>query len=175
MLSIPDERIADDELGAVRMAAAVGHADELLHFLKRRVGCPQDAADLRQETLLRLSRAGAAPIGNVRSYLFQVARHLIADRAREQRRDAGSTASAADENIACEQPGPARIAESASEIEALKRVLATLPERQRLALLWTRLDGLTLCEVGKRLGVSESMASRYVMRAIARCQDALEC
>ncbi len=146
----------------------------MLNFLKRRVGCPDEAADLSQGALLRVASDGPDQVHNVRSYLFQVARNLVVDRSRARRREDVWAEPQAVGQIACEAPGPDRCAESASELEALRRAVAQLPERQRLALLWTRLDGLTLKQVGERLGVSESMAGRYVTRALARCQEMLD-
>jgi RNA polymerase sigma-70 factor (ECF subfamily) len=175
MASVPGKELAEDAGAAARMVAAAGHADELLNFLKRRVGCPHEAADLRQEALLRMGSATASPVRDIRAYLFQVARNLMADRSRTLRREApGAMSEHSSHALASEAPGPDRCAEGASELAALRRAIASLPERQRLALLWTRLDGLTLRLVGERLGVSESMAGRYVTQALARCQEMLD-
>ncbi|WEK45173.1 MAG: sigma-70 family RNA polymerase sigma factor [Candidatus Andeanibacterium colombiense] len=165
---------AEEAQGAERMAAAARHGDELFHFLRRRVGSPDDAEDLRQEALLRIGQAGAGSVHNIRSYLFQVARNLIVDRSRARRKEVQWHAPGAEAAVPCDAPGPDRCAESASDLASLREAVAGLPEKQRLALLWTRLDGVTLKEVGKRLGVSESMAGRYVAQALARCQEVLD-
>ncbi|WP_416637190.1 RNA polymerase sigma factor [Pseudomonas sp. OHS18] len=61
------------------------HAGELLRFLTRQLKCSELAADLRQETWLRFQRRGADEVGNLRAFLYRIARNLIIDHQRQQR------------------------------------------------------------------------------------------
>lgn len=148
------------------------HADEILGFLRRRVGCPQRAADLRQEVYLRLRQAlQEESVGNPRAYLYRIALNLLVDARRQQTLERGLFDKTGDDaRLCCPAPTPEAAAASDDELNQLQLALAELPGQQRDALLWYRLDGLTLREIGERLHVSESMAGRYVNRALAYCE-----
>ncbi|MEJ0037928.1 MAG: RNA polymerase sigma factor [Gammaproteobacteria bacterium] len=169
--------VADEKesLIRLRLAEASTHSDELLGFLRRRVGDAESAADLRQEVFLRLASAGPAPIADLRAYLFSIARRCLVDRYRSRRAEVSLDSQRADgrDTHACEAPGPQRVVESANELAELKVALGQLSAPLRQSLLWYQIDGVTLREIGKRLGVSESMAGRYVKQAMKHCQGHL--
>jgi len=52
-----------------------------------------------------------------------------------------------------------------AEVDAIERALATLPERQRTALLLSDRMGLTGTEVAETLGISEGAARVLIHRA----------
>ena len=58
---------------------------------------------------------------------------------------------------ACPRPNPEDEAEAAQFNTRLRVAIATLPERQRRVIEWTR-EGMSLLEAGKILGVTESRA-----------------
>lgn len=148
------------------------HAGELLRFLTRQVKCSELAADLRQETWLRFQRRGNDDVGNLRAFLYRIARNLVIDHLRQQQaRPAPEDVSV---ELASEQPGPEQIVADAQQLGRLQGILADLPPHLRQALLWNRLDGLTQKEIGQRLGVSESMAGRYILKALEHCQQKMD-
>jgi RNA polymerase sigma factor (sigma-70 family) len=53
-------------------------------------------------------------------------------------------------------------------------VVLALPEKERLALLWFKLKGLSHAEIGARLGVSRHNVPNYLARALAKCAVAME-
>jgi len=69
------------------MKAWKKHEHELLCWLLRQVGNEADADDLIQETFLRAIRQHGkfCAIVNARAWLFEVARHLLIDKSRQQR------------------------------------------------------------------------------------------
>lgn len=156
-----------------RMEMAHSYSTELLRFLRHRVGSTDDASDLCQETFVRMARSSPAPIENLRAYVFRVARNLSEDFLRSERRRNGYIVADVHEGLAADQPCPEQAAFSKREIKRLRSALASLPERQRVALLLYRLEGLPLREIAARLNVSESMASRYVAAALRHCEAKL--
>ncbi len=149
------------------------HSGELLRFLTRQVKCSELAADLRQETWLRFRRREAGEeIGNLRAFLYRIARNLIIDHRRQQ--DSRPAQEEISPELASEQPDPERVASDSQRLERLQTILQGLPEHLRQALLWNRLDGLTQKEIGERLGVSESMAGRYILKALEHCQQHMD-
>jgi len=166
---------ADDSL-----SEAYGrHSDELLSFLRRNVRCPHQAADLRQEVYLRFRQVPRLErIGDVRAYLYRIARNLIIDQRRQRKVERAlfdSSTDAREQELSSTVSAPATeaVAAGLSDVAQLQAALAELPAAHRNALLWYRLHGLTLRQIGDRLGVSESMAGRYVNKALEHCQDRL--
>ncbi len=148
------------------------HAGELLRFLTRQLKCSELAADLRQETWLRFQRRGADEVGNLRAFLYRIARNLVIDHQRQQQ--ARPQEEDVSVELASELPGPEQIAGDVQQLARLQDILQDLPAHLRQALLWNRLEGLTQKEIGQRLGVSESMAGRYILKALEHCQQKMD-
>ena len=72
------------------------------------------------------------------------------------------------------------VADPADEIDARQRLervcreLEAISPRACATLIMYRCEGLTLQEIGDRLGVSRPMARKYLLRAIAYCDQHLE-
>lgn len=148
------------------------HSGELLRFFTRQTRCSELAADLRQETWLRLQGRPTEEIGNVRAFLYRIARNLLIDHHRQQQSRPQLTL--LDETLESELPEPEQATEDSRRLARLQTLMEELPEHLRQALLWNRLDGMTQREIGERLGVSESMAGRYILKALEYCQERMD-
>src|SRR5574341_1350195 len=109
------------------------HEDAVRRFLAARCGDADLAADLFQETALRLVRAAGRldPRRNLKSYLFHVAAGVWRDEA---------TATPAD----------ARLLER-ELLGAVRRAVESLPAPQREVLELRQREGLTFREIAARL------------------------
>ncbi|MHB0777068.1 RNA polymerase sigma factor [Halomonas sp. WWR20] len=151
------------------------YSRELTGYLSRQLDCPDLAADLCHEVYLKLRRrAERTPLQNPRAYLFRVTRNLLIDYQRQYKAQPLTLALDAPELLlessAC---CPEAATSHAQRWASLQHALIQLPARQRQALLWHRLDGLTQREIGQRLDVSERMAGRYIQLALQHCRDRL--
>lgn len=151
------------------------HAPELSGFFHRRLGSPDQAADLCQEVYLRLrrlERAGdVSALRDPRAFLFRIARNLLIDHLRQQRaRPATVALHDPDLRLESDAPTPEAAASSAQTLAGVQAALTELPDHVRQALLWHRLEGLSQREIGTRLGVSERMAGKYITRALSHCR-----
>lgn len=148
------------------------HAGDLAGYLRRQLPCPHLAEDLCQEVFLRLGQhPEPTRLEEPRAYLFRIARNLLIDHHRRRRsRPLDQPLDDPELCLACPRSCPERDADRALCRKALDTALASLPPRLRQALIWHRLEGLTQAEIGRRLGVSERMAGRYVAQAIEHCQ-----
>ncbi len=148
------------------------HAGDLAGYLRRQLACPDLAEDLCQDVFLRIGQQREPEaLAQPRAYLFRIARNLIVDHHR--RRRARPLSQPLDDHapcLACPRACPETAADHALCLKGLRAALADLPPRQRQALVWHRLEGLTQAEIGRRLGVSERMAGRYVAQAIEHCR-----
>ena len=58
--------------------------------------------------------------------------------------------------------------------EALRPLLAALPERDRTVLMLRFFEGLTQTQIAERVGVSQMHVSRLLAKSLARLRDQLQ-
>ena len=134
------------------------HRHAVHAYFVGRVADPELAADLLQETFLRvwrrLTEVGPLAGDQQRAWIFTVARNLTIDSYRA--RAARQTAEAALRDQAATQettvPGPHRQAELAEQVARLDAAVGDLPEEQRVILSMATAGGLTSREIGEALG-----------------------
>jgi RNA polymerase sigma-70 factor (ECF subfamily) len=146
------------ELTARLLPKALGHAGRVL-------GDRAEAEDVAQEAMMRLWRAAAGwrqdGTAEPATWLYRVVANLCVDRLRR----AGRTDPHDDPDIAADgAPGiEARMVE-ADRMAALDAALATLPERQRQAVVLRHIEGLSNPEIAEILDVGveavESLTAR---------------
>jgi RNA polymerase sigma factor (sigma-70 family) len=153
------------------------HGRQLRRFLAlhlRRASA--DVPDLFQEIFLRLLRIkDHEAIRNPQAYLYTIANHVLHQHSLQR---AGQPESMDPLEVASSSeqatvPDPAEELELAEQLEALGKELLALSPRAYAALVMYRCEGMTLMEIGERLGVSHVMARRYLARAIAYCDERL--
>ncbi|KIQ02458.1 MULTISPECIES: sigma-70 family RNA polymerase sigma factor [Pseudomonas] len=146
------------------------HHGWLQQFLRRRLGNSADAADLVQDTFVRLllrpcrfdSHSGE------RSYLATIARGLSIDHWRRKQLEQAwlSTLASRPQEL---QPSPEQAALIIETLHEVDTMLLRLPERVRQAFLLAQLDGLPYREIAVQLGVSERMVKKYLAQALLHC------
>lgn len=146
-----------------------------LHLLAyRRLSDRDAAADVVQDAFLRYASVSQPPhcrvIDNPRHFLWRIVLNLVADLRRHRLRQGHhmDLDDVADWH-ADPQPSAEQVLESRRQLRRLRAALNELPDNCRRALLLNRLEGLTHAEIGERLGVSASMVSKYIMRALKHC------
>ncbi|BBU44244.1 sigma-70 family RNA polymerase sigma factor [Pseudomonas monteilii] len=159
------------------LASFQEHYDDLLQFLTRRMSDRQRAADVAQETYLKLVKIDeqALPVLHARSFIFRVAGNLAIDALRREQRLAAShdDCDGAGE-LACPAPAPEAMLLAWERLQILDDALLKLPDNARQALLLNRVEGLTQAQIAQRLGVSESMVAKYIGQALRHCRDWLK-
>ena len=146
------------------------HNGWLLRWLRGKLSCADQAADLAQETFLRLltTPADAPSLREPRAYLTTVAKRLVIDHYRHQ-----SLMQAWHETLAQlpEQlaPSPEDRLELLQTLDRIDRMLDGLGAKVRAAFLLAQLEGLTYAEIAIRLDTSERTVKRYMVQAFARC------
>jgi RNA polymerase sigma factor (sigma-70 family) len=148
---------------------------DLLRFLTRRTGDADRAADLAQDTYLKLAVSPAGEeIRNPRAYVYRVAGNLAIDMLRRDGRVANDfIASEQADAVADPAPSPEASAVGRERLRLVEAALDELPSNPRLALLMHRVEGKGFAEIARRLGVSESMVAKYIAQALRHCRDRL--
>ncbi len=145
------------------------HRAWLYHWLRKRLGCPHHAADLLQDTYLRILVSGQTPSPEqARPHLMQIAKGLVIDRYRRQQIEQAYLAALA-QHPEASSPSPET---RAIVLEALLRICATLdglPPKARETFILSRFEGLTYTEIASRLGVSTASVRKYMHKAAAAC------
>ncbi|MEM9439390.1 MAG: RNA polymerase sigma factor [Pseudomonadota bacterium] len=150
------------------------HSAELRRYLTRRVACAQTAADLTHEAFAKLIKAGPVEaLENPRAYIYKIASNLLADHFRGLQREGHVDSLDQHDGLFDDTPGPERAVLSKDQLYRLQQVIGILPRRQRDVLVMHKFEGLNYSQIAERLGISKNTVMVHMMRALARCRDAL--
>jgi len=138
----------------------IRHARDITFALRRRGLNAETAADLTQDTFVRVLVSPPAKTvtrHNPAAYLFRVARNLGIDHQRRERTLVHVDMSPEDfAAIADPAPSPEAVVYDRQKLTLTKAVLAELPGRTRVAFEMHRIDEMTIAEVAAELGLSTS-------------------
>jgi RNA polymerase sigma factor (sigma-70 family) len=148
----------------------VDNYEDFRRKLTRRLGSDDLARETLHDLYLRMDRP--QPIGVLRSpstYLLTAAVNLARDRLRTENRRARRVAVDALYDLIDENPGPDRLIEAQSDIEAFYKALSRLTPRQRAIVVAIRLEKLSRDEIAKRLNISRSLVQLELQRSLEFC------
>ncbi|MEG1040090.1 MAG: sigma-70 family RNA polymerase sigma factor [Pseudomonas sp.] len=161
---------SDDTLGTADLALLYRTHHSWLHgWLSCRLGCRENAADLAQDTFVRLLKSRQiSPLREPRAYLSSIARGLMIDQYRRRELERAYLESIA---LLPEQEVPSEESRLLilDALERIDRMLSTLKPRVRQAFLLAQLDGLSCPQIAKALGVSRATVERDLAKALQHC------
>jgi RNA polymerase sigma-70 factor (ECF subfamily) len=149
----------------------------LLAYLTRMSGSPTNAADLVQETFLRMHRARAtfAAGGAVLPWAYAIARNVALDHARAAKlRETERLPSDPGLELADRAGDAEAEAIAAQAASTVTRVLATLPATQRDAFILLRYEGLSVQDAAAVLGATPTAVKLRAFRAYEALRAALD-
>jgi RNA polymerase sigma-70 factor (ECF subfamily) len=157
------------------------HEANVRAWLARSRMSGEDIDDVIQEAYCRLSALdGFEAIDRPDAYFFSIARNLLASQMRRSKIvqiDAVAEIEAL--SPFDEAPSPERQVGARMELEKVRALLATLPERCRQIFEMRKIEGISQREIAERLGVTESMVEndgakgvRLILAAMRRQEDA---
>ncbi|QLF93339.1 sigma-70 family RNA polymerase sigma factor [Pseudomonas sp. ABC1] len=145
------------------------HNDWLRGWIRKRLDCSEQSADLTHDTFLQvLLRRKASELREPRAYLSSIARSLLIDRFRRRALEQAYLEALASRPEAL-QPSPeahSLVIETLLEIDSM---LDELGPRGREIFLMAQLDGMSLVGIGQHLGISTNTVRKHFVRAMARC------
>jgi RNA polymerase sigma-70 factor (ECF subfamily) len=141
--------------------------------LRQRTDCPHNAADLAQDTFVRvLLQRESKELREPRAFLATIARGLLVDhyrRASLERAYLDALANLPEPEV----PSPEARALVLETLVEIDRLLDGLKPRVREAFLLSQLDGLTYPQIAERMGLSISSIQQYMTQAFSHCYKAL--
>lgn len=149
---------------------------ELLNFLTRQVGDRDTAADLTQESFVRVlgAQSSGQAVLDMRALLYRTARNLVVDQYRraEVRRHDDLDALAEDQS----PPAPLHLQpeEALASQEIIHAYLATieaLPPRCREAFVLHVFDEMSHARIAEHMGISVSMVEKHIVRGMLACKQ----
>ncbi len=148
------------------------HHAWLQAWMRRRLGCPEQAADLSHDTFVRvLSSRKAFDLSEPRALLTTLAQRVLFSFWRRR-----SLEQAWVEALAAQPPEYALSAEDSAlvreAVEMLDGLLEGLPVRARQAFVLCRLEEMTHPQIAARLGVSLATVERDMRLAYRHCYAA---
>jgi RNA polymerase sigma factor (sigma-70 family) len=150
------------------------HHGWLYNWLWRKLGSPDEAADMAQDTFIRvLASKSAAILIEPRAYLSTIANGLVVNHWRRLSLERAYLAAL----IQCPEmtsPSPEQKALALETLFQVDAMLDCLSARAREAFLLSQLDGLTYIEIAARLGVSDRMVRKYMAQAMLQCMLLVE-
>ena len=149
------------------------HHSWLTGWLRRRLGCPDSAADLAQDTFIRvLSAREPAAIIEPRAFLTTLAKRVLFNHYRRQDLERAYLESLAQmpEMVAPSEEDKAIILQTLIELDQL---LDGLPRLVKRAFLLAQVDGLTYPQIAAELSISVATVKRHLHKAALRCYFAL--
>jgi len=134
---------------------------------------PQDVDDILQETFIRVLNSDAKQeIKSPKGYLFVVSRNLVLKKLIQQSKEIHTeiddALSETEEENTVEKELHLKL-----KFERFSKVLSSLPERNRRAILLRKLYCLSHKEIAKKMGVSVSSVEKYIANGLKQCKQSL--
>ncbi|MEJ2444194.1 MAG: sigma-70 family RNA polymerase sigma factor [Exilibacterium sp.] len=124
--------------------------------------------DVIQETYIRLHRIDFHTIENPKSYLFTVARNVVAEHASKKK--SVESELMYDLDLDKEVESPTTGVDEIEHMSSLTVLLRSLTTTQRKVLIMAKVQGKSHDEIAKELGVAEDTVTKHIYMAVVRCR-----
>jgi RNA polymerase sigma-70 factor (ECF subfamily) len=157
----------------------------IIHFLFRMVRNQAIAEELAQEVFLRVYRSRQSYRAEARftTWLYRIATNLAVNYARDTKReravrnvylDAPDEQTGTTPDVADDEPSVEQHLLREERMKAIRTHVMALPERQRIAVLMHKYQGMDYRQIGEVLKLSESATKSLLFRAYQTLRDKLK-
>ncbi len=150
------------------------HRRGLRGFLTARLRCEETAAELAQETFVRLLTLPLSAIRNPVGLLYGIAHNLAIDHHRAGSRQPLESEPTELDELPSPAPDPAEVAAVRQRLALVETAVSRLPPQCRRAFVLNRFEGLSQADVAKRMGISQQMAERHIAKALLHLRTQLD-
>jgi RNA polymerase sigma-70 factor, ECF subfamily len=177
-------RVAEGDEAGFNYLASKYHRP-MIHFLYRMVGNQAVAEELAQEVFLRVYRARSSYRAEARftTWLYRIATNLAVNHARDTRHERNAQTVYLDQpdpetgttpDVADDEPTAEQQLMRDERMAAIRLHVMALPERQRMAVLMHKYQGMDYRQIGEVLKLSESATKSLLFRAYQTLRDKLK-
>jgi RNA polymerase sigma-70 factor (ECF subfamily) len=177
-------RVAEGDEAGFNYLASKYHRP-MIHFLYRMVGNQAVAEELAQEVFLRVYRARSSYRAEARftTWLYRIATNLAVNHARDTRHERNAQTIYLDQpdpetgttpDVADDEPTAEQQLMRDERMAAIRLHVMALPERQRMAVLMHKYQGMDYRQIGEVLKLSESATKSLLFRAYQTLRDKLK-
>jgi len=177
-------RVAEGDEAGFNYLATKYHRP-MIHFLYRMVGNQAVAEELAQEVFLRVYRARSSYRAEARftTWLYRIATNLAVNHARDTRHERTAQTIYLDQpdpetgttpDVADDEPTAEQQLMRDERMAAIRLHVMALPERQRMAVLMHKYQGMDYRQIGEVLKLSESATKSLLFRAYQTLRDKLK-
>ena len=157
----------------------------IVHFMYRMVHNQAVAEELAQEVFLRVYRSRETYRAEARfsTWLYRIATNLGVNHARDTRHERNASTVYLDQvdaetgttpDVADATPNIEADMLRRERLEAIRQHVLTLPERQRMAVLMHKYEGMDYKQIGDVLKLSESATKSLLFRAYQTLREKLK-
>jgi RNA polymerase sigma-70 factor (ECF subfamily) len=157
----------------------------IVHFMYRMVHNQAIAEELAQEVFLRVYRSRETYRAEARfsTWLYRIATNLGVNHARDTRHERTASVLYLDEtdsetgmtpDVADSTPSAEASLLRRERLNAIRQHVLALPERQRMAVLMHKYEGMDYKQIGDVLKLSESATKSLLFRAYQTLRDKLK-
>jgi RNA polymerase sigma-70 factor, ECF subfamily len=177
-------RVAEGDEASFTYLAQKYHRP-MIHFLYRMVSNQAIAEELAQEVFLRVYRARESYRAEARftTWLYRIATNLAVNYARDTKNERTAQTVYLDQpdpetgmspDLADDEPSAEEGLLRDERMAAIRRHVMALPERQRMAVLMHKYQGMDYRQIGEVLKLSESATKSLLFRAYQTLREKLK-
>lgn len=165
------ERVAGRDRAALSVLVH-RHQEKVIGLALRFLGRREAAEDVCQDAFVRVfERAGSyRPTAQFTTWLYRVVANLCWDQRRRAQREPMSLDS---QSVGVHASDAAEPVERTERREQIRRAVAQLPDRQRLALILHRFEGMGHKEIVATTGWSSGAVESCLVRAYGKLRELL--
>lgn len=147
------------------------HYDGLLSYVQNRVRSRTVAADIVQESWLRVIAAvHAGQVANPRNYLFRTAHNVLMDHfRREKTRGTWISSAEAPIDVVCDAPSPERAIIARDELRRLLAIVAEMPARRQQVFVLRAFEQMDQADIAASLRITRGAVEKHMRLALAHC------
>ncbi|KAA8730885.1 sigma-70 family RNA polymerase sigma factor [Acinetobacter qingfengensis] len=151
------------------------HHSWVYQWLKKRLSNNEDAADLAQDTFVRiLRRKEHYYFDQPRALLTTIAKGLLINWYQRQAIEQAYLEALSAQPERYDDITPEQRLQAIEALCLINRILNEMPERQRQTFIWSQLEGLTQQDIAQRQGVSTRTVMRDLVSAMTLCLSIMD-
>lgn len=157
------------------------HQNAVIGTVAKMLGNASDAEDIAQQVFIRLWKSAPRyqPKAKFTTFLFTIARNLVFNESRKRSRKKEYSINEREDDFHLQTPDPQTASPDDGMLQkelqaAVDQAIATLPEKQRLAVILRRYEGMPYEEIARVLELSVSAVKSQLFRARHTLRESLQ-